>query len=827
MKVVFYTNCQYKGLQHFLEMFNKYTFDIIENYDIIKNKKPIPIDILNQADIFIYQPIDKTHGIYSTLNEVENNICSYLPDHCKKISFPYIYNSAFWILIPPAEIDNCIGNYVNDRYNNSESIELLKQKGKLLNEVIQMYNEHLIDFNYKNRFDNDIKILQEKEKYCDIKVSDFIINNKTKKLFLTQNHPTTCVYLHCINQLLVLLNEEYKFDEFAYPENICSFPCEWFHTSYDVQYWNFEYNVTNINNDWYIQHITHIYNNYNCVETSCDNDFFHDCFKKYNFEYMNNMDTEILTNIIRFHIQLFQKQKNDIIFDVGTNCGSFIKVLTNLQIDENIHCFEPHPVLSKKTKDIYKNVVMNQICLSNKNGTVDVNFPQTSIAISSMIDRPLFKDKNWTSFDKINKVKCNSLTLDHYCITNNINNIYFIKIDVEGAEKMVLDGAVQMLKQNSIIGGIIEIIPEQLNDGGTSPEEIESMLTKYGYNIIKTLSTNDWYFHIKQKRVYPLSFSIPLKSIQNIDITKKTRKFSPLIPGDNKTYIYKDELSYNENYRESFFAFTYKKGGYDCLRHYEILANNCIPYFINIENIPNLTMHNFPKDLCSEIINKQKCNNLTNNELHEYIEKLHYYTLNNLTCEKSAEYFLSIVKKVNCITKNEIKVLLLTSDFQNYSIMMLSYGLRMLLNNDFVDYPKLSSLYNGSVFNIQLNDEYIDRSNIESKIQSHYYDIVIIGSVGPDEPKNNMSYYNYVKKFYSKNEIVFILGGDRPYNINTSNVFHDFLNSISKYGICFVRELDDNTSYSHDKSWNEYYNECIIKYNNYIEQTKLILNNTI
>ena len=61
MKVVFYTNCQYKGLQHFLEMFNKYTFDIIENYDIIKNKKPIPIDILNQADIFIYQPIDKTH----------------------------------------------------------------------------------------------------------------------------------------------------------------------------------------------------------------------------------------------------------------------------------------------------------------------------------------------------------------------------------------------------------------------------------------------------------------------------------------------------------------------------------------------------------------------------------------------------------------------------------------------------------------------------------------------------------------------------------------------------------------------------------------------
>ena len=595
MKVVFYSNCQYNGLQYFLQLFNKYTFDIIENYDIIKNKKPIPIDILNLADIFIYQHIDKKHGIYSTLNEIENNICSYLPDHCKKISFPYIYNSAFWILIPPAEIDNCIGNYVNHKYVNSKSIELLKQKGKSLNEVIQMYNEHLIDFNYKNRFDNDIKILQEKEKCCDIKVSDFIINNKRKKLFLTQNHPTSCVYVHCINQLLVLLKEEYEFDEFAYPENICNYPGEWFHTLYDVQYWNFEYNVTNINNDWYIQHITHIYNNYKCLE------------KAY------------------------------------------------------------------------------------------------------------------------------------------------------------------------------------------------------------------------EKLIFPLSFSIPLKNIQNIDVTKKTRKFSPLIPGDNKTYIYKDELSYNENYSESFFAFTYKKGGYDCLRHYEILANNCIPYFIDIKNIPNLTMRNFPKDLCSEIIDKHKCANLTTDELHDYIEKLHHYTLNNLTCEKSAEYFLSIVKKINYITKNEIKVLLLTSDFQNYSIMMLSYGLRMLLNNDFVDYPKLSPLYNGSVFNIQLNDEYIDRSNIESKIKSHYYDIVIIGSVGPDEPKNNTTYYNYVKNFYSKNEIIFILGGDRPYNINTSNKFHDFLNNISKCGICFVRELDDNTSYSHNKSWNEYCEECLTTQNKYIEQTKLIL----
>ena len=128
-------------------------------------------------------------------------------------------------------------------------------------------------------------------------------------------------------------------------------------------------------------------------------------------------------------------------------------------------------------------------------------------------------------------------------------------------------------------------------------------IKKLGITAVQSKITPDSFFVIYrlekayEKLIFPLSFSIPLKSIQNIDVNKKTRKFSPLIPGDNKTYIYKDELSYNENYSESFFAFTYKKGGYDCLRHYEILANNCIPYFIDIENIPNLTMHNFPKKL--------------------------------------------------------------------------------------------------------------------------------------------------------------------------------------------------------------------------------------
>ena len=54
---------------------------------------------------------------------------------------------------------------------------------------------------------------------------------------------------------------------------------------------------------------------------------------------------------------------------------------------------------------------------------------------------------------------------------------------------------------------------------------------------------------------------------------------SPLIPGKLDTYIYEKERDYYDMYFNSLFALTYKKAGWDCLRHYEILANGCILYF--------------------------------------------------------------------------------------------------------------------------------------------------------------------------------------------------------------------------------------------------------
>lgn len=197
----------------------------------------------------------------------------------------------------------------------------------------------------------------------------------------------------------------------------------------------------------------------------------------------------MLIAAVRFGLQKFPS--SSVFFDVGCNAGSFVKVLTGFGIYKGIHCFEPHPVLSRKVTEVYPHVTMNELCLGSSEGTIDIHIPMHSVGLSSIIQRPVFSRLN-QPITTLN-VKCT--TIDAYCKERGIDSIDFIKIDVEGAEKHVFLGARGMLASKKIKCGIFEI-GETLTDAGTSAEEICDMLTGYGYTVNKTLSSSDYVFHV-------------------------------------------------------------------------------------------------------------------------------------------------------------------------------------------------------------------------------------------------------------------------------------------------------------------------------------------
>lgn len=110
--------------------------------------------------------------------------------------------------------------------------------------------------------------------------------------------------------------------------------------------------------------------------------------------------------------------------------------------------------------------------------------------------------------------------------------------------------------------------------------------------------------------VKPISFAFPADKIINPKTeVDKNKECGTIVPVNcsidesyRRTYIFDSEESYYKDYRQSLFGLTSKKGGWDTLRHYEIIANGCVPVFHGLDRCPERTLHNFPKELCKKVM---------------------------------------------------------------------------------------------------------------------------------------------------------------------------------------------------------------------------------
>lgn len=298
--------------------------------------------------------------------------------------------------------------------------------------------------------------------------------------------------------------------------------------------------------------------------------------------------------------------------------------------------------------------------------------------------------------------------------------------------------------------------------------------------------------------IFPINFSISEEKIINY-IPEKKKILSSLIPGDLKTYIYTNEEDYYNEYKQSFFAITKKKGGWDCMRHYEILANGCIPLFIDLKNCPVNTMALLPKELLYKgyilynKFNKKNINELLNDDIIEYnilLNELLEYTKKYLTTTKMCKY---ILEKTN--NNNVLNILYLSGDTSpDYLRCLTLHGFKTLLGDKCHDYPKIDHIYKSNSINYKklygkgitytnlLESELHNSSlnnNIEESIKKKMYDIVIYGSY-----HRGMPFLNLVNEIYKPNEIILLCGEDKC----NCNYNHDLLYK-SGYNI-FIRELN-------------------------------------
>ena len=143
------------------------------------------------------------------------------------------------------------------------------------------------------------------------------------------------------------------------------------------------------------------------------------------------------------------------------------------------------------------------------------------------------------------------------------------------------------------------------------------------------------------KNLLPITFSYPTHYLAKPN-KNKTQQYGTVIPGRKETYVFNNEKDYFEDYQKSYYGVTSKKAGWDCMRHYEIMGNYCLPYFPDMKDCPKNTLFNFPKELIIE--GTELASNFDIDEYYRILDSIYDYTKNNLTTKAIAQYIIDKVQ---------------------------------------------------------------------------------------------------------------------------------------------------------------------------------------
>tara|TARA_R110001599_G_scaffold102512_4_gene261437 strand:+ start:5904 stop:6833 length:930 start_codon:yes stop_codon:yes gene_type:complete len=253
---------------------------------------------------------------------------------------------------------------------------------------------------------------------------------------------------------------------------------------------------------------------------------------------------------------------------------------------------------------------------------------------------------NWGKGFTVTRTIPDNQEVDRNDISSKLKNNFF---------DLVIYGSITRCNAN--IEKVLQYVPKNkiaLIDGedheqlyNDNPEEI----LKYGVPIFKRELNSD------DKRLFPISFAMPTvkvnfnknkvkdtSSILLTDISKDIPFAYPRFMSGPSTYQFDNETDYYNEYAASRFGFTAKKAGWDCMRHYEIMGNGCIPFFEEMPFCPERTLTDLPKDLIVDMIKEMYYNNQLapfSEHYERYIDRFEKHFFENNTTKAMAKKFIN------------------------------------------------------------------------------------------------------------------------------------------------------------------------------------------
>jgi FkbM family methyltransferase len=139
-------------------------------------------------------------------------------------------------------------------------------------------------------------------------------------------------------------------------------------------------------------------------------------------------------------------RSSDVFVDIGGHEGYFSVIAASRVVDGMVHCIEPQsrllPLLQTNFKLNRSNVVIHQCAASNHDGHADLFLrPSTNTGASSMF-------RHWKLGSRVERVRC--VTLDSLFRDHAIDRVRLMKVDCEGAEPLLVEGAKRVLRERLV-----------------------------------------------------------------------------------------------------------------------------------------------------------------------------------------------------------------------------------------------------------------------------------------------------------------------------------------------------------------------------------------
>lgn len=335
-----------------------------------------------------------------------------------------------------------------------------------------------------------------------------------------------------------------------------------------------------------------------------------------------------------------------------------------------------------------------------------------------------------------------------------------------------------------------------------SPKEFEGILEKSRSPLDSQqaigVSTPDTTLEIAEvcyqhNGYWPISFSWPRKVKAESENQAKVTVLSEVIPGN--AYSFDREVDYYQQYSDAHYALTFRKNGWDCFRHVEILGSGSIPVMPDIRSVPKFSMIHYPKSIMVELV--EQLNDSFYIPSLELCETIKSHTETHLTSESMANYILirsklQDVKRILFVDEN------LPMQVDYISLLTL-IGLKQLFGKNCLAIPDVPYIYNdwrgqaGRLYGrgfgyTRILDSHaragcsrFRHGKVRQMLREGLFDVIVIGSIS-----RNGALANQLLDYFPAERTIWIHGED----VAPSPREKHFL--VSSGCNVFVRSIEDD-----------------------------------